>query len=175
MHFLLDTPNIFLNKPDFVSSRSISKRQWWVVAWSKMLAPCLGIELGSQDENKESEPPDQQGLEARGKFSLSLVLSHQVVSGCSLHLLHCQANSLPLCHLGLCACACVCRVSHVWLCLTPWTVAHQTPLAMRILQARILEWVAIPSSRGFSQHRDPKQVSCIAGRFFTMWTTGEAQ
>ena len=37
---------------------------------------------------------------------------------------------------------------------TPWTVAHQGPLSMAILQARILEWVAIPSSRGPSQPRD---------------------
>ena len=35
-----------------------------------------------------------------------------------------------------------------------------------ILQARILEWVAFPFSRGFSQPRDRTQVSCIAGRFF---------
>ena len=36
-----------------------------------------------------------------------------------------------------------------------------------ILQARILEWVAFPFSRGFSQPRDRTQVSCIAGGFFT--------
>ena len=36
-----------------------------------------------------------------------------------------------------------------------------------ILQGRILEWVAVPSSRGSSQPRDQTQVSCIAGRFFT--------
>ena len=36
-----------------------------------------------------------------------------------------------------------------------------------ILQARILEWVAIPSFRGSSQPRDQTQVSCIAGGFFT--------
>jgi len=39
-----------------------------------------------------------------------------------------------------------------------------------ILQARMLEWVAIPFSRGSSQLRDQTQVSHIAGRFFTMWT-----
>ena len=38
--------------------------------------------------------------------------------------------------------------------MTPWTVAHQAPLSMGILQARTLEWVAVPSSRGSSQHRD---------------------
>ena len=44
-----------------------------------------------------------------------------------------------------------------------------------ILQARILEWVASPFSRGSSQPRDRTQVSCIAGRFFTSWSTREAQ
>ena len=44
-----------------------------------------------------------------------------------------------------------------------------------ILQARILEWIAIPFSRGSSQLRDRTQVSCIVGRFFTSWTTKEAQ
>ena len=44
-----------------------------------------------------------------------------------------------------------------------------------ILQARKLEWVAMPSSRGSSQPRDQSQVSWIAGRFFTIWATREAQ
>ena len=44
-----------------------------------------------------------------------------------------------------------------------------------ILQARILEWVAYPFSRGSSQPRDQTQVSRIAGRFFTSWATMEAQ
>ena len=35
-----------------------------------------------------------------------------------------------------------------------------------ILQARIVEWVAISFSRGSSRPRDQSQVSCIAGRFF---------
>ena len=51
---------------------------------------------------------------------------------------------------------------------------------MRILQARILEWVAMPSSRGIfptwgsSQPKDQNWVSCIAGRSFTLWATREA-
>ena len=44
-----------------------------------------------------------------------------------------------------------------------------------ILQARILEWVAFPFSRGSCQPRDWTQVSCIAGRFFTIRATREAQ
>ena len=47
----------------------------------------------------------------------------------------------------------------------PGSSVHEIP------QARILEWVAIPFSRGFSQPRDRTQVSCIAGRFFTIWAT----
>ena len=39
------------------------------------------------------------------------------------------------------------------------------------LQARILEWVAMTFSRGSSWPRDPTWVSCIAGRFFTIWVT----
>ena len=38
-----------------------------------------------------------------------------------------------------------------------------------ILQARILEWVAFPFSRGSSQTRDRTGVSCIAGGLFTSW------
>jgi len=36
-----------------------------------------------------------------------------------------------------------------------------------ILQAKILEWVAFPFSRGSPQPRDQTEVSCIAGGFFT--------
>ena len=46
---------------------------------------------------------------------------------------------------------------------------------MGILQARIREQVAIPSSRGTSRPRNQTGVSCIAGRFFTSWTAREAQ
>ena len=57
---------------------------------------------------------------------------------------------------------------HVRVFATPWTVARQAPLSIGILQARILEWIAMPSSRGLSQYRDQTQVSCIAGRLFTI-------
>ena len=42
-----------------------------------------------------------------------------------------------------------------------------------IFQARTLEWIAFPFSRGSSQPRDWTQVSHIAGRFFTSWATSE--
>ena len=62
----------------------------------------------------------------------------------------------------------------VWLFEIPWPVAHQAPLSMGILQARILDWVAMVSSRGSSQCRDWTQVSWIAGRFFISWATRAA-
>ena len=43
-----------------------------------------------------------------------------------------------------------------------------------IFQARILEWALISFSRGSSWPRDWTQVSCIVGRFFTIWATREA-
>ena len=101
-------------------------------------------------------------------------------------------GDIPIRQLGLWVGPCVCSdkntllisVSQLWyLCLvsfkyglscsvmsdsvTTWTVACQAPLSMGILQARILEWVAMLSSRGFSQLRDRTQVSLIAGGFFT--------
>ena len=45
---------------------------------------------------------------------------------------------------------------------------------MEFFKARILEWVAIPFSRGSSQPKYRTWVSCIAGRFFTIWATREA-
>ena len=58
--------------------------------------------------------------------------------------------------------------------VTPWTVAYRVLLSMGTLQARILKWIAMPSSRGSFQPRVQTQVSCIAGRFFTVCTTREA-
>ena len=64
-------------------------------------------------------------------------------------------------------------VSHsLW---PPWTVACQAPPSMGTLHTRILEWVAMPSSRGSSQPRDWTRVFRIAGRFFTVWATREAE
>ena len=57
---------------------------------------------------------------------------------------------------------------------TPWTTAHQGSSVHGILQARILEWVAISLSRGSSRPRDRTQISHIAGRRFNLCTTREA-
>ena len=50
-------------------------------------------------------------------------------------------------------------------CSPPGSSAHG------ILQARILEWAALPFSRGPSWPKDGTRVSCTVGRFFTIWAT----
>ena len=63
------------------------------------------------------------------------------------------------------------------LCPTLWDPKDCIPpgiLSMGILQAGILEWVAMPFSRESSQARDQTQVSRITGGFFTIWATREA-
>ena len=62
-----------------------------------------------------------------------------------------------------------------WRCLSCLTLCDPMDCTVcGILQARILEWVAFPFSRGSSQHRDRTQVSQIAGRFSTSWATRES-
>ena len=64
----------------------------------------------------------------------------------------CEYISIISCNKGLISTrfsSVLCLVlSHVWLFATPGTVAHQAPLSTEILQAMILEWVAMLSSRG---------------------------
>ena len=69
---------------------------------------------------------------------------------------------------------CAYSLSCVRLC-DPMDSSLQGSSVHGILQSRILEWVAMPSSRGSSQSRDWTQVSHIAGRFFTIWAISKAQ
>ena len=78
---------------------------------------------------------------------------------CLLHVLHWQVSSLPLVPPRKV------KVKVAQSCLTLCDPMDYT--VRGILQARILEWVAFPFSRGSSQPRDQTQVSCIAGGFFT--------
>ena len=84
----------------------------------------------------------------------------------NLHFTAYSYHSILLCYTEL--------LSGVQLTATPWTAARQAPLSMKFSQARILEWVAISSSRGSSQPRDQTQVSYVSpiGRqFFTASAT----
>ena len=89
----------------------------------------------------------------------------------STHTVKCVGSKLtmPACLLSHFSC--------VRLSVTLWAVARQAPLSMGILQARILDWVALPSSREFSWPRDWTHVSgismspALAGVFFFFFTT----
>ena len=52
--------------------------------------------------------------------------------------------------------------SRVWLFAILWTVAHQVPLSVGFSQAKVLEWVAVPSSRGSSWPRDWTHISYVS-------------
>ena len=78
----------------------------------------------------------------------------------------------------MCACMHAQSLRCVQLIATSRTVALQTPLSLGFFQARILEWVAVFSSRGSSQFRDwtcISWVSCIGRRILYHWGSQEAQ
>ena len=70
---------------------------------------------------------------------------------------------------------CVLSFSCVQLFVTPMDCSFPGSSIHEILQARILEWIAIPFSRRSSQPRDQTQDSHIADRFFTVWAIRNAQ
>ena len=77
-----------------------------------------------------------------------------------------------LCNIFMCA-----KSIHSWLILCDPMVCNQLASVHGILHAKILEWVAMSSSRGSSRPRDQTQVSyfsCLGRRFFTTITTWEA-
>ena len=91
---------------------------------------------------------------------------------CLLYILHWQEGSLPLVPPGnpwqsLSLSLSLSRRSVVSDSCNPVDYSSPDSSVHGILQARILEWVAIFFSRGSSQPRNRTQVSCIAGGFFT--------
>ena len=73
---------------------------------------------------------------------------------------------------GCCCSCCLLAKSCLTLCdpvdcSPPGTSVHE------MLQARVLEWIAISCSRGSSRLRDPTHVSCLAGRCFTTELPGK--
>ena len=84
---------------------------------------------------------------------------------CSLSFLHVQVTT-DLFYV------CVCSVTQEYQTLC--NPMDGSPSVHRIFQARILEQVANYNSRESSPPRDWTRVSCIAGRFFTVWATTQA-
>ena len=57
--------------------------------------------------------------------------------------------------------------------VTQWAVTSQAPLSMGFFQARILEWVAVSSSRGSSRSKDQTLISCIGRHILYHWAIWE--
>ena len=106
-------------------------------------------------------------------FPLTLFcpLNHELVKVLSKSLFLFPHPAQCLTHTCVCVCACVCVCICVYVSLTLCDPMDCTPPGSSvhgILQARILEWVVMPSSRGSSWRRDGTRISCIAGRFSTV-------
>ena len=86
-----------------------------------------------------------------------------------------RVGSLPLAPPA--CCACVLSHSSCQLSAALWTQTSRCLFVHGFLQARILEWIAMPFSKGSSRPGNQTcdfWVSCVAGRFFTHWVTWEA-
>ena len=81
------------------------------------------------------------------------------VSFPTLSLLHCVLHTHSL--------------SHVWLSCDCMDSSPPGSSVRGISQARLLEWVAIPFSRGSSRPRDQTHVSCLADGLFTTESPGK--
>ena len=85
---------------------------------------------------------------------------------------------MPTVFLALCQVLCVCVCVCTQLCLTlcdPMDCSLPGSSVHGILLARVLEWVAISSSRASCWPRAWTWDSCIAGKFFTVWAIREAK
>ena len=103
---------------------------------------------------KVSLSAQERGVQSHGVFKTRCVLKFLYLSECYCFCMWLKTQSCPT----------LCDPMD---CSPPGFSVHG------ILQARILEWVAMSSSRGSSWSRDQTQASCIAGGFFTVWATGE--
>ena len=59
----------------------------------------------------------------------------------------CNGVAIQFCPCNFCCLVTLVMSNSVWPCVTLWTISHQPPLPMGLLQARVLQWVALPSSR----------------------------
>ena len=131
--------------------------------------------------NSRTEPESPVSPALAGRFFTWATWEAPTWQLYSWNLFHINQN---LCsHKGLCTIVCSSfvhgslygmvqmKVKVTQSCLT---LCHPMDYTVHgILQARILEWVAFPLSRGSSQPRDRTGVSWIVGRFFTNWAIRE--
>ena len=107
---------------------------------------------------------------------MNTILDHKHIlvyleSWCMMELMFQMNRSISLFFI-ICVCVLV-----VQSCLTLCDAMNRSPPGSSVhgfLQARILEWIAIPFSTGSSWPKDQGLVFCITGRFFTIWATGKS-
>ena len=146
-----------------------------VVGW--MLNPTLGPMISSA-RSTDGNPSESWTPELQGPFWLWTHQEGRWVD--SIGEVH--RSSVSWTHSDLFGCSwsvssIVVGVLVALSCLTLCDPMDCSPLGSSvhgILQGRILEWVAIPFSMGSSWPRDWTWVSCVAGRFFTIWATRKA-
>ena len=87
-------------------------------------------------------------------------------------------STVDFCTLHMCVCVCVQSCfSHVWLFVTPWTIAHQTPLSLGFSRQEYWSGLPCPPPEDLSNPAiEPSSLTspALAGRFFTTSATWEA-
>ena len=129
------------------------------VNWTKKRQGTVETPVVRSSKPRTSSPPAPTWLLAEIMYIRSAVFllksSPNICKKCEAQG---EGKAQQSCCLCVCvfACVCVCvhAISHVQLFATPWIVAPQAPLSMGILQARILERIAISYSRGIFPTRD---------------------
>ena len=103
----------------------------------------------------------------QAEFDQRVPVLVQCLSNCTRGVISNQfCGMLPILFVCVCVCACVCTLSHfscVWFLVTLWTVCSPPGSSVHeILQARILEWIAMPFSRGSSWPRGRTHISYVS-------------
>ena len=116
--------------------------------------------------------PNSLSFYLKASSSMRLCMSEQFKLGLLF-------SPIYLCHFVFYIPVILCvRVKSLWSCpplCDSMDCSLQGSTVHGISQARILEWVATPFSRGSSRLRNWTRVSRFAGRFFTVWVTKKAQ
>ena len=149
-HFIFHQP-LLLPPSIFPSIRVFSNESVFRIRWPKYWSFSFGVSASNEYSVLISFKTDWLDLLAV-QGTLKSFLKHHSLKASILHLPPNYLYNIP------------------WL----FIVCYKASLSMGVLQARILEWVAMLASMGSSQIRDKTQVSCIAGKFFTSWATREA-
>ena len=110
------------------------------------------------------------------QWTFKFLLAHVSNFLLPLTVIYTSNSQLYFNHFSIYARVCACMLSGVLLFATPWTIAARL-LCSWDFPGKILEWVAISSSRGSSWPRGQTHISCVSciGRqILSHWTTWEA-